>query len=184
MIITGTLMKRAMAGELPLLGAIKQISDELMERRGRGEEPEGLLGAEAAVIDNMKKLTLFVAGVAAQKYLDKLGDQQELLAWIADMIMQTFAMESAWLRTLRLADERDGAELEARCAAVRFAVEQGAQLIAARARSVIAAAADGEEMRSVLSMARKLWRREPFDLVAAGHTVAAYCVEREGYPFV
>jgi butyryl-CoA dehydrogenase len=183
MIITGTLMKRAMSGELPLLGAIKEITGALMERRGRAEEPDGFLGAERAVIGNAKQLTLFAAGVAAQKYQAKLQDQQEILAWVADMVMQTFAMESVMLRTMRLDDTRGETDRTARAAAVRYAVEEGFQLIENRARSVLASTMAGEELRSVLSMARKLMRREPFDLVTAGHTLAAYCVEKEGYPF-
>jgi alkylation response protein AidB-like acyl-CoA dehydrogenase len=184
MIITGTLMKRSMAGELPLLGVIKQISDELMARRGGGEVPDGPLGEERAMIVNAKKMTLFAAGVAAQKYLDKLQDQQEILAWVADMVTQTFAMESAVLRTLRLVGEGDEAVQAARTAAARFAVEEGMQLVENRGRSVLAATAAGEELRSTLSMLKKLTRRQPIDLVAAGHTIADYAVEREGYPFI
>ena len=129
-------------------------------------------------------MTLFVAGAAAQKYLVKLQEQQEILAWVADMVIHTFAMESVMLRTLRLAADRSEEELAGYTAAVRFAVEEGFQLIEGRGRSVLAATAAGEELRSMLSMWKKLTRRETFDLVAAGHAVAAAVVEREGYPFV
>ena len=42
-------------------------------------------------------------GTAAQKYMMKLGDQQEILMGIADIIMDTYAMETAILRARKLA---------------------------------------------------------------------------------
>ncbi len=95
MIITGSLLTRAMKGELPLLPEIKKITDELMARKPRGEMPEGLLGVEKESLVNAKKIALFAAGVAAQKFMTNLQDQQEVLAWVADMVIQVFAMESA-----------------------------------------------------------------------------------------
>ena len=46
LIITGWLMKRAMAGQLPLLAAIKQLMDEVMAGPTASEEREGPLAAE------------------------------------------------------------------------------------------------------------------------------------------
>ncbi|MGD8394238.1 MAG: acyl-CoA dehydrogenase family protein [Candidatus Eiseniibacteriota bacterium] len=183
MIITGTLMKRAMKGELPLLGAIRRITSELMERRARGEVPAGPLGVEKGMIDQARKMTLFAAGVAAQRHREELDQQQEILGWVADMVMQTFAMESAWLRTRRLEGVRDAAALRVREAATRYAVEEGFQLVEQRARAVLAASSSGDELRSLVSMWKKLARRQPIDLVEAGHVVADLVVERGGYPF-
>lgn len=183
MIITGTLMDRAMKGALPLLPAVKKISDDLMARRGKPQPSGDLLAEEKAAIDAAKKITLFASGFAGQKFLTRLQDQQEILAWTADMIMQTFAMESVWLRTVKLPDERGASEMEARAAAVRYAVENGFGIVEGSARRILAASAAGEELRSVLSMLKKLTRREPFDLVEAGRKVVQYVVERESYPF-
>ncbi len=183
MIVTGTLLKRAMDGDLPLMPEIKKITDELMSRRVSRETPEGLLGDERAVIDNARKITLFTAGVAAQKYLATLQDQQEILAWIADMVIRTFAMQSVYLRTLRLEGERSAEEIAARAAAVRIAVAEGIEVVESRARLVLAATASGEELRSMMSMIRKLMRRQPVNLVEAGRTLAGFVIEQEAYPF-
>ncbi len=183
MIVTGTLLKRAMDGELPLMPEIKKITDELMARRAARETPEGLLGEEKQIIDNARKISLFAAGVAAQKFLTTLQDQQEILGWIADMVIQTYAMQSVLLRTLKLEGERDAAEIEARAAAVRIAVEEGIEVVESRARFVLAAAASGEELRSMISMIRKLMRRQPSNMVDAGRKLADYVVERKEYPF-
>ncbi len=183
MIITGSLLKRAMDGSLPLMPEIKKITDELMARRGMRDVPEGLLAVEKGTIDNARKMTLFAAGVAAQKYLAELQDQQEILAWIADMVIQTYAMQSALLRTLKIADEKDEAETKARAAAVTIAVEEGIEMVESRARLVLAATASGEELRSMISMVKKLMRRQPANLVEASHCLADYVIEKERYPF-
>ncbi len=183
MIITGELLDRAMKGKIPLLAAVKQVADELMVRRGMAAEPVGLLGAERLAVDNAKKLALFAAGAAAQKFGTGLQQEQEVLAWVADMVIHTFAMESALLRTLHLAEERDAAEVAARAAAVTLAVEDGMDVLEDRARRVLARVGSGDELRSMLSMARKLTRRQPADGAAAGRTLAAFALEKGTYPF-
>ncbi len=183
MIVTGTLLQRAMKGELPLMAEIQKLTSELMERRGRTEPTDGTLGPEQDSISLAKKMTLFAAGVAAQKFLMTLDQQQEVLSWLADMVIQVYAMESALLRTLKLESELGADELAARIAAVELAVADGFHLCEESGRSVLAASHKGEELRSSLSLFRKLTRRDPIDRVAAGRTLARFVVEREGYPF-
>lgn len=183
MIITGTLLERTMKGELALLPAIKQITDELMSRTARRDAPEGAFGAELAVVELARKQTLFAAGVAAQKHMQNLEEEQEVLSWLADMIIQTYTMESAVLRAMNAAAFVDEAGVAARRAAVRLAIEAGMPVVEAAARQVLAASAQGEELRSMLSMHRKLTRREPFAVRAEGRILAEAVLEAEGYPF-
>src|SRR3974390_1234893 len=72
LIITGFLMKRAMAGQLPLLPAIKRLMDEVMSGPSAPEEREGPLAAEHHMLAAVRKLTLFAAGVASQRYMQAL----------------------------------------------------------------------------------------------------------------
>jgi alkylation response protein AidB-like acyl-CoA dehydrogenase len=183
MLITGMLVERAMKGELALLPAIKKVTDELMSRSARGDAPEGAFGAELAVVDQARKQTLFAAGVAAQKHGQKLEDEQEVLAWLADMVIQTYAMESAVLRAAKAEALVNEAGAAARRAAARLAIETGMTLVEAAAKQVLTACAEGEELRSMLSMHRKLTRREPFDVRSEGRLLAAAVLDAEGYPF-
>ena len=101
-------MKRAMSGQLPLMAAIKRVMDEVMEPPGfdAGGDVDQPLGREAAVLSAAKKITLFSTGVASQRFMTALADEQEVMADLCEMIMQVFALESAWLRALKLVGGR------------------------------------------------------------------------------
>ena len=101
LIITGWLLKRAMSGQLPLMPAIKQTMDEVLPGPWF-EELEGALAAEQKIVGNAKKLAMLVAGAASQKYMQKLADQQEIMGAIADMVIESFAMDSCLLRARKL----------------------------------------------------------------------------------
>jgi alkylation response protein AidB-like acyl-CoA dehydrogenase len=187
MLITGTLLQRTMKGELALMPEMKKVADDLMSRR-RPEVPEGAFGVELAVVEQARKQTLFAAGVAAQKHVMKLQQEQEVLAWLADMVIQTYAMESAVLRAANIAASPEGTGVDekgvaARRAAARIAIEEGMEIVTRSARQVLSASAEGEELRSMLSMHRKLTRREPFDLRDEGRLLAQAVIDADGYPF-
>src|SRR4030095_13853537 len=114
MLIPGRLMKSALSGNLPLLPAAQALMDEVLSPQIQGfDDDETLLAAEQKLATNAKKVALMTLGTAAQKYMMKLGDQQEILMGIADLIMDTYAMESAILRTQKLATA-EGEEAAAR----------------------------------------------------------------------
>src|SRR6266496_5425332 len=103
LIITGFLLKRAMSGQLPMMPAIKKLMDEVLAGPALGEEIEGPLSEERKLVAQAKKLSLFAAGAATQKYMQGIQDQQEIMGAIADTTMEIYAMESALLRTMKLA---------------------------------------------------------------------------------
>src|SRR6266478_978614 len=104
MLVPGRLMKAALSGRLALLSAAQALMDEILSpSMGSFDLDEGLLTAEQKLAKNAKKVALMTLGTAAQKYMMKLGDQQEILLGIADIIMDTYAMESAILRARKLA---------------------------------------------------------------------------------
>src|SRR2546430_10491092 len=78
LIITGFLLKRAMSGQLPLMPAIKKLMDEVLAGPALAEEVEGPLVEERKLVTQAKKLGLFAAGAATQKYMQAIQDQQEI----------------------------------------------------------------------------------------------------------
>ena len=106
LIITGFLLKRAMSGQLPLMPAIKKLMDEVLSGPSAGEEIEGPLAEERKLVAQAKKLGLFVAGSATQKYMQAIQDQQEVMGAIADMTIEIYAMESAVLRAQKMVEQK------------------------------------------------------------------------------
>src|SRR5713226_8939135 len=102
LIITGFLLKRAMTGQLPLMPAIKKLMDEVLSGPSMAEELDGALPEERKLVGQAKKLGLFVSGAATQKYMQAIQDQQEIMGAIADMTIETYAMESAVLRAQKI----------------------------------------------------------------------------------
>src|SRR5438874_10890605 len=106
LIITGFLLKRAMSGQLPLMPAIKKLMDEVLAGPTTGEELEGPLAEERKLVGQAKKLGLFVAGAATQKYMQAIQDQQEVMGAIADIVIESYAMESAVLRAQKIVESK------------------------------------------------------------------------------
>jgi alkylation response protein AidB-like acyl-CoA dehydrogenase len=183
LIITGFLMKRAMSGQLPLLAAIKQLMDELMSPPsfGSNDGDDDPLVREAQMLANAKKLALFASGSASQKYMNGLADQQEVMAALADIILEVYAFDSALVRARKLATAKSpqaglAADMTRLYAATAF------HIIEAAARQVIAAVAEGDMLRTQLAIFRRLVKHEPADTISLSRTVARAAIDRGRYP--
>ena len=181
LIITGFLLKRAMSGQLPLMPAIKQIMDEVLAGPSMGDGVEGLLAEEQTLVASMKKLGLFVAGAATQKYMQAIQDQQEIMGAIADMTMEVYAMESALIRTQKIASTRGEVAAAFPIAATKLYLAKAAEKIESSARKVIAAVADGDMLRTQLSILRRLAKHEPYNVIAFQQQIAQTVIDRGRY---
>ena len=181
LIITGWLMKRAVAGQLPLLASIKTLMDEVMAGPSAVEEREGPLSAEHQVLAGVKKLALFAAGAASQKYMMGLPDQQEVMGALADCIMEVFALESCLLRAEKLiAAKGEGAAKQA-VALTRYYAARATQTVELSARKVIAAVAEGDMLRTQMAILRRLSKHEPADTIGLGRQIARYVLAAGKY---
>jgi len=181
LIITGFLLKRAMSGQLPLMPAIKKLMDEVLSGPSMGEELEGVLAEERKLVASAKKLGLFVAGAATQKYMQAIQDQQEVMGAIADIVIETYAMESAVLRAQKIA-ERNGENAAAfPIAMTRVYLSQAMEKIEAAAKKVIATVADGDMLRTQLAILRRLAKHEPFNTIELRQQIAQKIIERGKY---
>jgi butyryl-CoA dehydrogenase len=184
LIITGWLMKRALNGQLPLLPAIKKLMDEVTQPPSfdAGADPGEQLAREADILSAAKRIALFAAGVASQRFMAALQDQQEVMADLADIIMQVFALESALLRARKLAGSRRGSA-EVAAAITGLLADETMGLAEQAARRVLAACAEGDLLRTQLAILRRLARFTPADAVGLSRAVARECIRLERYPF-
>ena len=189
LIITGWLMKRALKGQLPLLPAMKKIMDEVMQPPSfdsDGEEGE-LLAREAEVLAGAKKIALFAAGVASQRFMAALEQEQEVMADLADMIAQVYALESALLRARKLAGQGSGVRGQGSAAGVAAAMtgllaDETMALAEQATRRVLAACGEGDMLRTQLAILRRLAKFTPGDAVALSRAVARQAIQLERYP--
>jgi len=181
LIITGFLLKRAMTGQLPLMPAIKKLMDEVLSGPSMGEEVEGALAEERKLVAQAKKLGLFAAGSATQKYMQAIQDQQEIMGAIADMTIETYAMESAVLRAQKIVESKGESGATLPVAMTRVYLSQAMEKVESAARKVIAAVADGDMMRTQLAILRRLAKYEPFNTVELRQQIAKKMIERGKY---
>ncbi len=180
LIITGWLMKRAMAGQLPLLGAIRRVMDEVISPFAV-VEVEGPLAGEYKLLAGAKKLTLFAAGAASQKYMQALAEQQEIMAALADCISEVYALESCILRAGKLRDARGDAAAAQAIAMTRYYAEKAIGTVEAAARKVVARVAEGDMLRTQMAIVRRLAKHEPADTIGIGRIIARHMISAGRY---
>jgi len=181
LIITGFLLKRAMTGQLPLMPAIKKLMDEVLSGPSMAEELDGSLPEERKLVAQAKKLGLFASGAATQKYMQAIQDQQEIMGAIADMTIETYAMESAVLRAQKIVDAKGEASAALPIAMTRVYLSQAMEKVESAARKVIAAVADGDMLRTQLAILRRLAKYEPFNTIELRQQIAQKVIERGKY---
>jgi alkylation response protein AidB-like acyl-CoA dehydrogenase len=181
LIITGFLLKRAMNGQLPLMPAIKKLMDEVLSGPSAAEELEGFLAEERKLVGQAKKLGLFASGAATQKYMQAIQDQQEIMGAIADMTIETYAMESAVLRAQKIAETKGESAAAMPIAMTRVYLAQAFEKIDAAAKKIIAAVADGDMLRTQLAILRRLAKYEPFNTIDLRQQIAAKVIEQGKY---
>jgi alkylation response protein AidB-like acyl-CoA dehydrogenase len=168
LLTTGMLLKRAARGQLALVGAAQKALGEALSP-GSAES-----GGDERLIANAKKIALVSMGAAYQRYLMELDKQQEILSGIADMLIEIFAMESAWLRARKTGS---GAACEMAAVYLRDALGR----IEVAARGVLAASAEGDNLRALMAMLRRFAKHEPIDAIAARRRIAERLLDAGRY---
>jgi alkylation response protein AidB-like acyl-CoA dehydrogenase len=184
MLIPGRLMKSALSGKLALLPAAQALMDEILTPQMAGfDDDDSLLAAETKLARNAKKVGLMTLGTAAQKYMMTLGDQQEILIGIADIIMDAYAMESAILRTQKLAASQ-GEEAAARYIDMtRVFCNDAVERIDARAKNTLAGMAEGDELRTLLAALRRFTKLTPVNTIVARQRIADVMIDANRYVY-
>ncbi|PPA86839.1 acyl-CoA dehydrogenase family protein [Brevibacillus laterosporus] len=180
LLIPGTLVKKAMKGELPLLQAASGLQEELMSYYP-SELEEAPLAVEKHLLDMTRKIILMVAGSALMKYQKQLDQEQELLAIAADMLIELYAMDSAVKRTEK-AIAKNGADKEQhKLNMTTVFVHEAFERIEQWAKEALAGMEEGDDLRLRLSILKKLTRRDPINSIGLKRQIAARLLEKNGY---
>jgi alkylation response protein AidB-like acyl-CoA dehydrogenase len=184
MLIPGRLMKAALSGRLALLPAAQALMDEILSpSMASFDLDESLLATEQKLAQNAKKVALMTLGTAAQKYMMGLSDQQEILMSVADIIMDTYAMESAILRTKKMAAAHGETAAAPYAEMTRVFCNDAVERIEADAKNTLAAMAEGDELRTLLAALRRFTKMTPMNTVAARQRIAKAMIEANRYVY-
>ncbi|HEU4964459.1 MAG TPA: acyl-CoA dehydrogenase family protein [Bacilli bacterium] len=181
LLIPGTLVKKALKGELPLLQAAQGLQEELMALMPTMIDEDVPLAVETDLTEKAKKIFLMVGGYAVQKYQMALEQQQEVLSNIADLIIQVFAMESCLLRAQKQIDSEGAEKAQHKVNMTRAFINDTFGKIELIARDTLAAMEEGDMLRTQLSVLKKLTRYTPQNMVTLKRELASHVLDQEGY---
>jgi len=118
---------------------------------------------ETRLVRNARKIALLAMGIAYQRYMMELEKQQEILMGLADLVIEVFAMESVLLRS-----EKTGTGAEMAAVFLRDAMGR----VELTARSILGACAEGDNLRTNMSVLRRFAKHEPIDGVRLRRKIA------------
>ena len=183
MLIIQMLLKRAMGGSLPLIPAAMKLADEILAGPSFEEAPEGLLADESRVVANAKKIFLQAAGGAVQKFREKLAEEQELVAALANIVMEVYAMESCLLRAQKAAAAKGEAAASVMIDAARVFIADAAERVDHEARRALAAVHEGDMLTTQIAVLKRFGKRGAVDTIGLRRKVAAAVQSQDRYPF-
>jgi alkylation response protein AidB-like acyl-CoA dehydrogenase len=183
LLVPGRLVRRAMKGTLPLFDAAMALLDEPRPEGRPSAQDRGFLAAETRLAKGAKKIALMLVALAAQKFQARLEDQQEVMGFFADAAIETYALESALLRTRKKA-ERDGEAAGAPFAeALQVFAEGAASRIEAAARQALPTIETGDMLETCMEAVARFTDRQPLATIPLRRSLAALSLDRGGYPF-
>ncbi len=180
----GTVLKRAMKGEIELMPAAMAVGKEILGVPDFScSVPEGIFGKEYQVIANLKKAILMTSGAALQKFTTAIEQEQEILMGVSDMMIEVYIAESALARVDKLV-QRDGQEkhqVAYECALVYL--HEAVDKIHNAGKDVIMGFAKGDELNVLLMGLKRFTKIAPKNLIEARRVIAQAAMAKNGYIF-
>ena len=177
------LLRKALKGELDLLSAAMKVQSELMSIPELGAENGEFLSAERKAIQNLKKAILMVAGYGAQKYMQSLAEEQEVLMAVADMLLDTYVAESMLLRVEKLSKQRGESGVADELAMLRVYLLEAQERAAAAGRRAILHMSSGDERRVLLMGLKRFTKPIEVDAIGLRRQIAKTIIEANRYPY-
>ncbi len=183
LLIPGTILRRAMNGEIPLHKEAMKAFESLMSPSFDELDDSVSFAAEKALVANLKKAFLVIAGSAVQKYMDRIKDEQEILMAAADIAINIFALESALLRAEKILPSLSEARKASVTAAVKTTAFAASEKIGTAARRAAFYVEEGDTLAMLLAGIRRFSKYDATGLLQAKRNLAAAAIESEKYIF-
>ncbi len=182
MLTIDMILKRAMKGELDLMGPAMEVAKELTSIPDFGStEDDGLFYKEKKWIKNLKKAGLMIAGAAVQKFMTNLKDEQEVLMDLADMLIEGYVAESVLLRAEKIIAMMGKENSAVYIDMARIYLHNAIERAAWAGRQAVYAFAEGDEQRMMLIGLKRFTKTEPYNLKEARRRVANFLLKANDY---
>jgi hypothetical protein len=186
LLIPATLLKRALKGDLPLIERAQALQRELLNpaplSSGSRASRNDSLARSTEILAALKKAFLMVGGLAVQKHGLRLEREQEIVAALADGMIDMYALESALLRTRKsLLSQSDSKLLQQPMDMTALFAEEAFERAGQRGRAVLASLEKGDSLRLQLSVLKRILRFEPADQFALRKRISARVISAESY---
>ena len=175
------LLKRAMKGELDLMGPAMAVQKELMAIPEFGNGEQVAFSEETKAIANMKKTVLMVAGAAVQKFMMTLSKEQEIIMNIADMAMETYLCESVLLRVQKLVSIKGEDASKDQMDILQVYVNDAMDRINIAGKNAINSMSDGDEQRMMLLGLKRFTKTKPLNTKEARRRLAKTLCDQGKY---
>jgi alkylation response protein AidB-like acyl-CoA dehydrogenase len=183
MLIVDMILKRAMKGELDLMGPATKVAGELMSIPDFSEPDMSLFAPEKRAIASFKKAVLMVAGAAVQKLMMQLAKEQEILMNVADMIIQVYTVESLQLRVEKLVAKRGEAACSVQLDMMRLMIYDAADRINKFGKDALNSFAEGDELRMMQMGLRRFTKVDAVNVRDLRRNIAQKLIEENKYSF-
>ncbi len=183
MLSVGQILKKAMKGEIDLMGPAMKIQEELMEIPDFEDADDSVvLYREHKSVNQAKKAILMLAGAAAKKYMLELEKKQEILMNLADMLIHVFTAESIILRTKKLVD-KSTSNSEYQIAMTQCYVNDALEKMYLSGKHLLAEFAE-DDMLIMMHMGLKRFTKYPIiNTLALKKKIAKKLIEEKKYCF-
>lgn len=181
MLIVDMLLKKAMKGELDLMGPAQAVAKELMSIPDFGTASDDVFELAHAQIKNFKKAILMVAGAAAQKLMMQLAKEQEILMNISDMIIEAYVAESVLLRVQKLASTKSKEEIALQMDLMSVYIYDAADKINKCAKDAINSFVEGDELRIMQMGVKRFTKQQPLNIKDARRRIAEKLITENKY---
>lgn len=184
LLIVDMLLKRAMKGRIDIVGPAWEVQKELKQMPSF-ETLEGDFAEEKKAVENFKKMILMVAGAAAKEQMEgklDLKNEQMLISFIADMIIDTYLAESFLLRVMKL-NKRNYEKVEVLKDGLKVFIHDAQKRVSGNAIDAVSAFSSGD-LHKIFTMGIKRFSAYPAqNVVELRRNVAKEVIERNEYPF-
>ena len=181
LLIVKMMLKKALTGEIDLLGPAKAVAKELMSIPSFKSSSKQFFDEEKKVLMNLKKASLMIAGAATKKLGEKLAEEQEVMMNVANMIIEIYMLESALLKTEKLVEKDGEVAHKEKVAMTTLYSHHAVEEIHKNGKEALYAISEGDEQRMMLMGLKRFTKTQPTNLKELRRQVAKKLIEEKQY---